>query len=102
MKLKDDDKGILLVVSLPASYKHFKEILSYNNNNTLSFEDVKANLLFKEKFDLEAHTEKGEGLSVRGESFDKGNISKSKFERRKSNKFCSYCRKLGHVMSECF
>ena len=36
----------------------------YNNNDT-SFEDVKANLMSKEKFDLEAHTKKGEGLSVR-------------------------------------
>jgi len=39
---------------------------------------------------------------VRGESFDKGNTSKSKFENRKSNKFCRYCRKPGHVISECF
>lgn len=102
MKLKDEDKGILLVISLRASYKHFKENLLYNKNNTLSFEDVKTNLLSKEKFDLEARTEKGEGLSVRGESFNKGNISKSKFERRKSKKSCNYCRKSGHVICKCF
>lgn len=102
MKLKDEDKGILLVVSLPASYKHFKKKLLYNNKNTLSFEDVNANLLSKEKFDLEVRTKKGEGLLVRGKSFDKGNISKSKFERRKSKKSYSYCRKSGHVIVNVF
>jgi len=39
---------------------------------------------------------------VRSESFDKGNTSKSKFEKRKSNKFYHCCRKSGHVISECF
>jgi len=45
----------LLVVSLTASYKHFKEIMLYSNSNTISFEDVKSNLLFKERFDLDIH-----------------------------------------------
>jgi len=39
---------------------------------------------------------------MRGESFDKGSTSESKFENRKSNKFCHYCRKSGHVISGCF
>ena len=66
VKIEDEDKVILLVVSLSSSYQHFKEILLYSNNETLSFEDVKASLLSKEKFDLEVHGEKGEGLSVKG------------------------------------
>ena len=56
----------------------------------------------KEKFDLEIRAEKGEGLLVRGEYFNKGNTSESKFGNRKSNKFCRYCRKSGHVIFECF
>ena len=47
VKIEDEDKAILLVVSLPPSYKHFKEILLYSNNDTISFKDVKANLLSK-------------------------------------------------------
>ena len=68
VKIEDEDKPILLVVLLPASDKHFKEILLYGNNGTLSFED-KANLLSKEIFSLQVRAEKGEGLSVKGESF---------------------------------
>ena len=57
VKVKDEDKAILLVVSLPPSYKHFKEIMLYSNSNTLSFEDVKSNLLSKEEFYLDIHAD---------------------------------------------
>jgi hypothetical protein len=39
MKINDEDKAILLVVSLPASFKHFKENLLYGNHTSLSFCD---------------------------------------------------------------
>ena len=53
VKTEAEDKAIMLVVSRPSTYKHFKEIVLYSNNNTLPFEDVKANLLSKEKFDFD-------------------------------------------------
>ena len=69
VKIEDEDKAMLLVVSLSPSYKHFKEILLYRNNDAISFEDVKANLSSKEKYDLEVHSDdKAEGLSIRGRS----------------------------------
>ena len=55
VQIKDEDKAILLVVSLPHSYKYLREILLYSNNDTLSFKEVKANLLSKGKFELEVH-----------------------------------------------
>ena len=65
VKIKDEDKPILLVVCLSPSYKPYKEILLYINNETLSFEDVKFNLKSKEKFDLEVRSDdKVEGLSL--------------------------------------
>jgi len=44
VKIEDENKAILLVVSLPPSYKHFKKIMLYSNSNTISFEDIKSNL----------------------------------------------------------
>jgi hypothetical protein len=41
VKIDDEDKTILLVVSLPPSFKHFKEIMLYGNHTSLSFENVK-------------------------------------------------------------
>ena len=52
----------MLVVSLPPSYKHFKEIMLYSNFDTISFEDVKSNLLSKEKLDLDIHADSADGL----------------------------------------
>ena len=49
VRIDDEDKVVLLVVSLPSTCKHFKEIMLYGNNDTLSFEYVKSNLLSKEK-----------------------------------------------------
>jgi hypothetical protein len=66
VKIDDEDKTILLVVSLPPSFKHFKEIMLYGNHTSLSFENVKSNLLSKEKFDVDSRSEpEGEGLIVR-------------------------------------
>jgi len=51
IKIKDEDKTILLVVPLSPSYRQFKDITLYSNHETISFNDVKANLLSKEQFD---------------------------------------------------
>jgi hypothetical protein len=40
VKIYDEDKTILLVVSLPPSFKHFKKIMLYGNHTSLSFENV--------------------------------------------------------------
>ncbi|KAF1881910.1 hypothetical protein Lal_00038553 [Lupinus albus] len=79
----------------------------YINNDTLSFEDVKSNLLSKEKFDLEVNSvDKGESLSVRGRTQEKGSTSykrfKSKSKCRKFNKTCRYFKKPGHYILDCF
>ena len=68
VKIKDEDKAILLVVSLSPSYNYFKRIILYSNNDTLSFEDAKANLLSKESSILKFRLKKCEVLFVKGES----------------------------------
>jgi hypothetical protein len=90
VKIDDEDKAILLVVSLPPSFKHFKEIMLYGNHTSLSFENVKSNLLSKEKFDVDSRSEpKCECLIVQGS------------RDHKSNLYCRYCRKNTHHISQC-
>jgi transposase InsO family protein len=106
VKIDDEDKAILLVVSLPATFNHFKEIMLYGNQDTLSFENVKSNLLSKEKFDVDSRSEvKAEGLIVRGRSSHKDNSfrskSRSKSRDNKSRLFCRYCKKTNHEISQC-
>jgi len=106
VKVEDEDKVILLIVSLPPSYKHFKEIMVYSNSNTISFEDVKSNLLSKEKFDLDIHADSAEGLVVRGKTTEKGNDNMSKNRSKSKNshveKTSNYCGKLGHIVANCW
>nr|GEW53899.1 retrovirus-related Pol polyprotein from transposon TNT 1-94 [Tanacetum cinerariifolium] len=75
--IDDEDKSILLVISLPTSYKHFKEIVLYGNHETLSFDDVKSALLSKQKYDDDVEPESGEGMVARGRSSSR----ESKLER---------------------
>jgi len=100
VKIEEEHKAILLVVSLPPSCKPFKEVLLYSNNATLSFEDAKSNLLSKEKVDLEVcSNDKAESLSVRRRSSKKGNNGKKipyqNSENVKSTKTYNFCKKSG-------
>jgi hypothetical protein len=106
VKIDDEDKTILLVVSLPPSFKNFKEIRLYGNHTSLKFENVKSNLLSREKIDVDSRSEsKGEGFIVRGITQQAGNSNKpksrSKSRDRKPNIFCRYCKADNHVISQC-
>ena len=100
MNIDEEDKAILLVCSLPHSYRNFKDIILYGSGETLSLEDVKTSLLAKEKYDSENFSDQQvEGLMVRGRTSKKGHGSRSKFrsrsKSRNNKKFCRYCRKKG-------
>jgi len=103
-KVEDEGKTILLVVSLPPSSKHFREIMLYSNSDTISFEDVKSNLLSKEKFDHDIHTDFAKGLVVIGRTTEKrGNggrrKNRSKPKHPHAGNTCNYCGKLDHIVA---
>jgi len=103
VNIEDEDKTIFLVVSVLPSYKYFKEIILCSNSDTISFEDVKSNLLSKEKFDVDIHADFAERLVVRGRTTEKGNVNRSKNCSKSKNphasKTCNYCGKLGHIVA---
>ncbi|KAL8137086.1 hypothetical protein V2J09_003087 [Rumex salicifolius] len=111
IKIEDEDKAVLLICSLPSSYKHFKEIMLYGNNaECICLEDVKSNLLAKEKIDIDNPSDApAEGLYAKGKDKNGSKTkskSKSKFKTTNSNtsnnKSCKYCKKAGHEISECY
>ena len=105
----DEDQALMLLRSLPPSYKHFRDTLIYSRQ-TLKLEDVKAALFSKELIDKELGTSRNdspaEGLLVRGRTPDKSSSSnqrsRSRSKSRHSNLTCNYCKKKGHTKSECF
>ncbi|KAG8491520.1 hypothetical protein CXB51_014863 [Gossypium anomalum] len=88
--IDDEDQAMLLLCSLPLSYKSFRDALIYGRDK-LSFEDVKGHLLSRDKLDNELHLD-------------------SKADRqasilvpsKKQDKRCRYCKKLGHVKADCY
>ncbi|KAL5740548.1 hypothetical protein ACOSQ2_029728 [Xanthoceras sorbifolium] len=105
----DEDQALMLLRSLPPSYKHFRDTLIYSRQ-TLKLEDVKAALFSKELIDKELGTSRNdspaEGLLVRGRTPDKSSSSnqrsRSRSKSRHRNLTCNYCKKKGHIKSECF
>ncbi|KAL5858125.1 hypothetical protein ACOSQ3_005583 [Xanthoceras sorbifolium] len=105
----DEDQALMLLRSLPPSYKHFRDTLIYSRQ-TLKLEDVKAALFSKELIDKELGTSRNdspaEGLLVRGRTPDKSSSSnqrsRPRSKSRHRNLTCNYCKKNGHTKSECF
>ncbi|KAL5834896.1 hypothetical protein ACOSQ4_014393 [Xanthoceras sorbifolium] len=105
----NEDQALMLLRSLPPSYKHFRDTLIYSRQ-TLKLEDVKAALFSKELIDKELGTSRNdspaEGLLVRGrtpvKSSSSNQRSRSRSKSRHRNLTCNYCKKKGHIKSECF
>ncbi|MBA0756786.1 hypothetical protein Gogos_022163, partial [Gossypium gossypioides] len=74
-EISDGNQVMLLLCSLPSFYKTFMETLIYERDNLL-FEDVKGNLLSKDKLD---------------------NESKARSKSRNRDKYCGYCKKKAKV-----
>jgi hypothetical protein len=79
VKIDDEEKTILSLVSLPHSFKNFKEIMLYVNHTSLTFENVMSDLLSKKKIDVDHCSESmGEGFIVRGRTQQASSSNKPK------------------------
>ena len=106
----------MLLCSLPSSYTNFRDSILYSRD-TLTLNEVYEALHSKEKMKLMVSgdgpsSSQAEGLSVRGRTNEKGssngnrgkskNGHRSRSQSRGKNKYCRYCKKEGHDISECF
>ena len=91
VKIEDKDQTLLLLCSLPTSYKHLRETLIYGREK-ISMDYVKSSLFSKDLMDREltnsnANDGKAEVFNVRGRNMERNSVNKSKEKR----KFCNYC-----------
>ena len=102
--ISDEDKAILLLTSLDASYTNMRDAIMYGRDS-LTFDEVQSILHARELHKQEeSKEESGEGLNIRGRSEKrekKGKNSKSR-SKSKTKKFkCFICHKEGHFKKDC-
>ncbi|KAH1072871.1 hypothetical protein J1N35_025199 [Gossypium stocksii] len=97
VQIDDEDQAMLLLCSFLSSYKSFRETLIYERNN-LSFEEVKGNLLSKEKLDNEFGSNNNSGWKP------SALVARNKTGSRSRNqdKVCGYYKKKGHIKTNCY
>ncbi|MFQ6640576.1 hypothetical protein Gotur_016159 [Gossypium turneri] len=88
--IDDKDQTMLLLCSLPPSYKSLRETLIYGREKT-SFDDVKGYFFSKDKLDNEF------GLDSKEDKQASVLVASKKRDKR-----CRYCKKLGHVKANCY
>jgi hypothetical protein len=106
IKVDDEDKAMVLLCSLPNSYKGFKETILHSRDS-LTLEDVKNNLLIKSDIDLDSSKAIGHenvGLFIdRGREKERNqNYDRSRSKSKHRNLICNYCKKKGHIKADCF
>jgi hypothetical protein len=107
IKFEDEEKAMMLLTSLPASYEHLVTTLLYEKE-TLELEEVSGALLdyYQQKHKDSAESS-GEGLVVKGyqdHGRKKDNDDKSARGRSESKSKavkCYKCQKKGHIKRDC-
>jgi len=97
VKLKEEDKALLLLFSL--SYDHLATTIMYDKE-TLELEDVKQMLQNNELIKKTDSTEEASGLVVKGYERSKSRGPK-KDPKAFSSFACYYRKKLGHIKKNC-
>nr|GEY35404.1 zinc finger, CCHC-type [Tanacetum cinerariifolium] len=107
IEIEDEDQALMLLTSLPSSYKNFVETLLYGVES-LTMEDV---LVTLNSTELKKRTEgtkeeTGDGLYVRGRSDHSGKAhfggsSRFKSRGRTGKLKCFICHSQGHMKRDC-
>ncbi|GKC30759.1 zinc finger, CCHC-type containing protein [Tanacetum coccineum] len=107
IEIENEDQALMLLTSLPSSYKNFVETLLYGRGS-LTMEDVLATMNSRElkKRTEGTKEETGDGLYVRGRSYHSckthsGKSSQFKSRGETGKLKCFICHSKGHLKRDC-
>ena len=88
---------------LSSLYKSFREVIIYRGKSTIKVNEVKEQLLNKDKIDTQLmgkshHDDSGQVHYSREKSNNGSSTSNSKY----MNLTCNNCHKKGHIRAECW
>ena len=105
VKLKEEDKALILLNALPKSYENLKHAMLYRREKIITLDEVQSVVKAKE---LERKIEgkydnHGESLTARGRT-EKQNTKRVKNKSRSKSQErykCLYCHKEGYFKRDC-
>ena len=100
IKIEYEDQALLLLCSLPSSYKSFKKAI-YRGKSTIKVNEVKEHLLNKDKIDNQLMRESHHDDS-RQVHFSGSNNESSTGNPKHKNLVCNRCHKKGHIRADCW
>ncbi|KAF3665269.1 Retrovirus-related Pol polyprotein from transposon TNT 1-94 [Capsicum annuum] len=103
VKYDEEDLGLILLCSFPASYTTFRDTILYSHD-TLTIDEVYDELFFKKKIKhlVNGSKTQEDGLIVQGRTRERNSGVGDRFRSKSKNrkKTCNYCKKKGHIKSE--
>ena len=103
----DEDFALILLCYLPSSFANFRDTLLYSQDTLTLDEALQVKEKMKQLVSSEGSTSNREALSVCGRTQKKSNnsyrdksLNDRSNSRDKDDKFCKYCKKNTHFISE--
>jgi len=100
VKLKEEDKALLLLSSLPSSYDHLATTIMYGKE-TLKLEDIRQMLQNNELLKKADSTENASGLFVKGQRGRSKSRGPKRDLKASSGFSCYFFKKSGHIKKNC-
>ena len=97
--IKEEDQVVTLLGSLPASYSTLVTALEARVDDNLTLEFVQQALVNEEQKKIAGGTQSDVRFSKSGALVSEETFKKSGFKKRPR---CNFCKKIGHISSQCY